>query len=276
MTLSRLSFIFSYAGSFFTASGMVEMDSCVNRKNSAHRIVNGHSNLMINYNYGISEQGISQSSHLLGLPLPGHFDDPGFTVDWSAEEQSILDEGLIRFANEPPVMKYVKIAGLLMEKTTRDVAMRCNWMKKKRRKQNQPSVDQMTTMRKEVPSAEILPSAPQLNMAPFSRATHTMNPVKQLPHEALHGPSFQNILQENAEIFSRIDGNLSAFKLHENLDLFRHTRNNIVTILNNMTDLHGTSSPMPPLPVFINENLTNAVLQDPTQAMMLGFSNGCF
>uniref|UniRef100_A0A7N0U141 Uncharacterized protein n=1 Tax=Kalanchoe fedtschenkoi TaxID=63787 RepID=A0A7N0U141_KALFE len=247
---------------------MVAMESYLNVKNAANRIVNGHSNIL--NNYGISELGTLQNSQFLGSP--GHVLDSGFAVDWSIDEQHILDEGLIKFANEPPVMKYVKISGLLMDKTARDVAMRCNWMKKKRRKQNEPNAEKKTTTRKEIPSKDNLCSAPPLNMAPYSHSTHNMVPTK-LAHEAYQGP-FQNLLQENAELFSRIDGNFSALK--ENLDLFRHTRNNIITLLNNMTDLRGTLSPMPPLPVSINEDLVNTVLQDMTQARMFGFPNGSF
>ncbi|CAM8999072.1 unnamed protein product [Rhodiola kirilowii] len=241
---------------------MVAMDNYINRKSSARRIVNGHPNIMNNYT--VSELGNQKSSNLLGSP--GLMQDTGFAVDWSSDEQRILDEGLLKFANESAVMKYVKIANLLMDKTARDVATRCNWMKTKRRKQNQPAADKKMTTWKEVPSKE--------NMAPYN-GTHNMNHTKQLPHEVYQGP-FQNLLQENAQLFSIIDGNFSAFKLQENLDLFRHARNNILTILNNMTDLRGAISPMPPLPVSINEDLANIILQDPTQANMFGFSNDSF
>lgn len=33
-----------------------------------------------------------------------------------------------RFANEPSIMKYIKIAASLRDKTVRDVALRCRWM----------------------------------------------------------------------------------------------------------------------------------------------------
>lgn len=34
-----------------------------------------------------------------------------------------------RFANDPVITKYAKIAARLINKTVRDVAMRCQWMK---------------------------------------------------------------------------------------------------------------------------------------------------
>lgn len=33
-----------------------------------------------------------------------------------------------RFGNEPSIMRYIKIAALLRDKTVRDVALRCRWM----------------------------------------------------------------------------------------------------------------------------------------------------
>jgi hypothetical protein len=33
-----------------------------------------------------------------------------------------------RYANEPGIMEYIKIAATLPDKTVRDVAMRCQWM----------------------------------------------------------------------------------------------------------------------------------------------------
>lgn len=33
-----------------------------------------------------------------------------------------------RYADEPSIMKYIKIAATLPDKTVRDVALRCRWM----------------------------------------------------------------------------------------------------------------------------------------------------
>uniref|UniRef100_A0A0E0NI47 DUF3755 family protein n=1 Tax=Oryza rufipogon TaxID=4529 RepID=A0A0E0NI47_ORYRU len=49
-------------------------------------------------------------------------------VDWSYPELQLLNDGLLKYANEPGIMKYIKIAAMLPEKTVRDVAMRCQWM----------------------------------------------------------------------------------------------------------------------------------------------------
>ncbi|KAL8218511.1 hypothetical protein R6Q57_021884 [Mikania cordata] len=55
-------------------------------------------------------------------------------VEWSVEEQNKLEEALPKYADEPGIIRYVKIASTLRNKTVRDVALRCRWMGIKRRK----------------------------------------------------------------------------------------------------------------------------------------------
>lgn len=52
----------------------------------------------------------------------------GVAVEWSVEEQYKLEEALLKYANEPGIIRYVKIAATLRNKTVRDVALRCRWM----------------------------------------------------------------------------------------------------------------------------------------------------
>ncbi|KAJ6319361.1 hypothetical protein OIU78_014888, partial [Salix suchowensis] len=54
--------------------------------------------------------------------------DPGISVEWSPDEQSILDDLLSKYASESNLVRYAKIAMKLKDKTVRDVAMRCRWM----------------------------------------------------------------------------------------------------------------------------------------------------
>ncbi|OEL30221.1 hypothetical protein BAE44_0008760, partial [Dichanthelium oligosanthes] len=51
----------------------------------------------------------------------------GSPSDWSERELSILKEGLARYAREPNIMRYIKIAAMLPNRTIRDVALRCWW-----------------------------------------------------------------------------------------------------------------------------------------------------
>ncbi|MBA0613415.1 hypothetical protein Godav_013854 [Gossypium davidsonii] len=72
-----------------------------------------------------------------------------------------------------------------------------------------------------------------------------------------------HLLKQNSQAFSQITSNLSAFK--DNIDLFCHTRNNITAILNDMRDMPGLMSRMPPLPVSINDDLAISILPGATQ-----------
>ncbi|RVW57134.1 hypothetical protein CK203_091675 [Vitis vinifera] len=54
--------------------------------------------------------------------------NPGIFLHWTAEEQAILEDTLPKVASDPPLLRYAKIAMLLKDKTTRDVALRVRWM----------------------------------------------------------------------------------------------------------------------------------------------------
>ncbi|XP_021906968.1 uncharacterized protein LOC110821428 isoform X2 [Carica papaya] len=54
--------------------------------------------------------------------------NPGISMDWTFEEQAILEEGLTKYSSEPSVIRYAKIALQLQNKTVRDVALRSRWM----------------------------------------------------------------------------------------------------------------------------------------------------
>ncbi|KAK2975755.1 hypothetical protein RJ640_027609 [Escallonia rubra] len=56
---------------------------------------------------------------------------PDCSTDWTAEEQSVLEEGLTQYASETNIIRYAKIARQLQNKSVRDVAFRCRWMTKK-------------------------------------------------------------------------------------------------------------------------------------------------
>ncbi|KAL0720564.1 hypothetical protein Bca4012_035163 [Brassica carinata] len=55
----------------------------------------------------------------------------GIAMYWSAEEQAILEDALLRYSSSEPypsISRYAKIASELQHKTVRDVAMRCRWI----------------------------------------------------------------------------------------------------------------------------------------------------
>ncbi|KAM3705672.1 hypothetical protein ACB098_03G096700 [Castanea mollissima] len=206
------------------------------------------------------------SSLLLdSVPGLGLKHDTGLAVEWSLEEQYKLEQGLENFADEPSIMRYIKIAATLRDKTVRDVALRCRWMTRKRRKPEEHNVGKKVNNRKdklvESSSKINIHSAPPLNIAAYSIMMHHMDQNERMPYEVagISGPT-KLLLEQNAQVFNQIAANLSAYKLEDNINLFCRTRTNISAILNDMRDMPGIMSHMPPLPVCINEDLANSIL----------------
>ncbi|XXG60253.1 hypothetical protein AAC387_Pa04g2209 [Persea americana] len=235
---------------------------------------------------GLVPGGCSSSGLLLDM-VPGLSQDNGMVVDWSIKEQSILEEGLVRYAEESNIMRYIKIAAKLPDKTVRDVALRCRWMtdnlqndKGKRRK-----LEDYCTGRKMKDKKVMLlcfwmeklmdsslkaniPPSPPLHTATCSFAIHHVN---QNDHLSCKVPSVGgatiHLLDENAQVFNQITTNLASFKIQENFDLFYLARNNITSILNDMRNTPGIMSRMSPLPVSLNEELTSIALPNPSQVI---------
>ncbi|KAK4371886.1 hypothetical protein RND71_007270 [Anisodus tanguticus] len=201
-----------------------------------------------NNNPGMSQSGSCSSSFLIDS-VPGLKHDTGLAVEWTLEEEYKLDEGLIKFANEPSIMKYIKIAATLRDKTVRDVALRCRWMTRKRRKQEDYTLGKKVKDKKEK-SAEVsakagTSSALPLSFIPYSLSSNHRDHGDVTPSAALLGT--RHLLEENNQALHQISANLSTLKLQDNIDLFIRTRNNITAILNDMRNMPGIMSQMPPL-----------------------------
>ncbi|KAM5566487.1 hypothetical protein ABKV19_014911 [Rosa sericea] len=219
---------------------------------------------MVNHSPAISQPGTSSGgASLLVDSVPGLKHDTGLAVEWSLEEQYKLEEGLVKYADEPSIMRYIKIAATLRDKTVRDVALRCRWMTRKRRKPEDHTTGKKGNIRKdklvESYSKMSIPSAPQHNMAAYSLMMHRMNQNERLQCEGISGTA-KHLLDQNAQAFNQITANLSTYKLQDNINLFCRTRNNLTAILNDMRGMPGLMSQMPPLDVCINEDLANRVI----------------
>ncbi|KAI0499585.1 hypothetical protein KFK09_017791 [Dendrobium nobile] len=220
------------SGGISSSSGMV-------RAGNPSSILNNTSSMML--------QGNSQSSLFLE-PMAGLKHDTGLAVDWSYKEQAILHHGLIKYADQPSILKYIKIAALLPEKTVRDVALRCRWMSRKesdkRRKLEEFYTGKKLKDRKEkMVNSSSMENIHQGNVAGYPFMMHQVNHNNQLLTE-------------------------------DNADLFLRTRNNITAILNSMSGMPGIMSQMPPLPVTINEDLVTTILPNTSQAFMFNSPTG--
>ncbi|KQK00437.1 uncharacterized protein LOC100845515 isoform X2 [Brachypodium distachyon] len=190
-------------------------------------------------------------------------------VEWSYPELQMLNDGLHKYANEPGIMKYIKIAAMLPEKTVRDVAMRCQWIAKKentrRRKTEEHYHGKRIKDRKE-------------KMAESSLWT-TNHPVQtdirgsSIPSASDIDRAMLNILEENAQLLNQIEANILTSQAQNNIDLFHRTRRNINDLLQSMSQIPGIMSKMPQLPVSVDEKLASYLLPGVNLGQVLGSSH---
>ncbi|KAF3784238.1 hypothetical protein EJ110_NYTH30821 [Nymphaea thermarum] len=202
--------------------------------------------------------------------------EPSLAMEWSPEEQAVLEEGLIKYADETNIMKYIKIAADLRDKTVRDVAFRCHWMTRKesgkRRKPEDSYAGKKLKDRKEkvVDSStrtNICP-LPNSNLATYPFPVYQMDNNNALPCQATTSTvtsTTRHLLAENIQVFNQIVANMEACKVQDNIDLFCRTRSNIAAILDDMSGTPGIMSRMPPLQVSIDEELASTILPNTTQ-----------
>ncbi|KAF8111045.1 hypothetical protein N665_0076s0050 [Sinapis alba] len=190
--------------------------------------------------------------------------EAALVMDWSHEEQYVLENSLAKLTNEPKISKYVKIAATLPDKTVRDVALRCRWMTGKRKKRKENSAGKNIGNRKVVdtfPELSMLVNVPQQNAL---YVTNNMCHSTHMPREGL-SDAVMDLLQQNAQASSQISYNLSVCKLQDNISLFYQTRNNISAILTHMKEMPGIMSRMPALPVSVNDELASHLFSSTTQ-----------
>ncbi|XP_021683224.1 uncharacterized protein LOC110666880 isoform X3 [Hevea brasiliensis] len=242
------------------SSEMIPIGSYFGINTSTSTVMLPGNSSMINNSPGILHVPAvnSSASSLLLDSAPGLKHDTGLAVEWSVDEQYKLEEGLNKFADEPSIMRYIKIAATLPDKTVRDVALRCRWMTDK--------------LVESSPKMNISSAVPQ-SIPVYPLMMHHVDHGEPLSFDGISGTS-RHLLEQNAQAFSKIIANLSTFKLQDNIDLFCRTRNNITAILNDMREMPGIMSQMPPLPVSINEDLANSILPTTTQSLMFGSPSG--
>ncbi|KAF8080509.1 hypothetical protein N665_0937s0011 [Sinapis alba] len=214
-------------------------------------------------NSGLVQTGNSSNSSLdsvSGVKL-----DTSLASEWSTEEQLKLEVGLEKYKDKPSIMKYIKIAATLPDKTVRDVALRCRWMTRKRRKAEEFNYGKRITSSKAGLSSS-MPSALPDSMASYPFLMPFTSSSKHITSEDLSGHAI-SLLEQNVRAFSQIRANLSSYKVHDNIDLFCQTRNNLITIQNDMNNMPGLMSQMSPLPVAINDDLSATLLSNSTLAM---------
>lgn len=189
--------------------------------------------------------------------------NPGIATNWSAEEQQILEDGLIQFASETTVVRYAKIAQNLPNKTVRDVALRCRWMNKKeiskRRKEDHTRKNKDKREKVSDPSTK----TSHLSNKPVNQSYAMPLPVSLdddgISYKAIGGVTGE-LLEQNAQAFQQISANFTSYQIQDNINLFCQARENIIKIMNSLKDTPEIMKQMPPLPVKLNEELANSVI----------------
>ncbi|CAH9075338.1 unnamed protein product [Cuscuta epithymum] len=218
---------------------------------------------------GVTTNGVSvPESSVLGPTQAALRHNPGISVEWTAAEQSILEELLTTYAKESNIVRYAKIAMQLNDKTVRDVALRCRWMTKKenskRRKEDHNS-SRKNKEKKEKntePVSKSMHVANHTNVPVYAQSATSLDNDDGISYKEIGGPTGQ-LLEHIAHSLDQISTNFATFKIHENIGLFCQTRNNILSILNDLKDMPETMKQMPPLPVKLNEELANSILPQP-------------
>ncbi|KAK1270248.1 hypothetical protein QJS04_geneDACA006184 [Acorus gramineus] len=198
----------------------------------------------------------------------------GVVVHWTAEEQSILDEGLVKHGSVLPLaLRYSKIALNLSRMTARDVALRVKWMSTrkdshKRRKDDQ-NLSKKSKDKKERavdPSAKSTHLGARQNVPPYALPVPIVDNDDEISNKEIGGPIGQ-LFEQNTQAFNQISANLTSLqistspaKIQENINLLCQARDNILSILNDMNDAPEIMKQMPPLPEKLNEELANSIL----------------
>ncbi|THG19920.1 hypothetical protein TEA_011265 [Camellia sinensis var. sinensis] len=283
--------------------------------------------------------------------------NPGLSVEWTPDEQYLLEDLLNKYSSERNIVRYAKIAMQLKDKTVRDVALRCRWMNAKltnacssgtlffisiscflrfpvcdtlalsgppwpllssspvdrgslchvqgrllplvlprstpafpvshctgfltldkeawweqkkengkRRKEDHNSA-RKNKDKKEKITDPMAKSASHVtnrsNGPPYAQSVISMDSDDGISYKAIGGVKGE-LLEQNGQALEQISANFASLRIHENINLFCQTQNNILTILNDMNDMPEIMKQMPPLPVKLNEELANSILPPPS------------
>lgn len=187
----------------------------------------------------------------------------GVSMDWTPEEQAILEEGLVEFASETSIVRYAKIAMHLDNKTIRDVALRCRWLtshiqKKdvsKRRKEDTNLTRKSKDRKEKIPDPSVMNSQAMQSAFP---------PYQMLSSDI--GLTYNDtdatwlLIRQNKETLDMISTNIATRQVHQNVGLLWQARENISNILSNLRDPPTIPNRLPDFTVKMNEEPTNSVL----------------
>ncbi|PON63562.1 hypothetical protein PanWU01x14_130360 [Parasponia andersonii] len=198
--------------------------------------------------------------------------NPGVAMDWTAEEQAVIEDGLVKFASESTIIRYAKIAMLLQNKTVRDVALRVRWMTKKensKRRKEEHNLSRKSKDKKERVadhSAKSSHYAARSNVPPYAPPVIPVDNDDGISFKAIGGATGE-LLEQNSQVLNQVSANFATHQVQDNLSLLCQGRDNILKILNELSDMPDVMKQMPPLPVKLNEELANTILPRTSHTM---------
>ncbi|XP_060179273.1 uncharacterized protein LOC132609349 isoform X1 [Lycium barbarum] len=204
---------------------------------------------------------------------PTSFQQNQVSMDWTLEEQALLEEGLVKYASETSISRYAKIAIMLKSKSVRDVALRCKWTTKKenskRRKDDANLLKKNKDRKEKMTDPTAVSSSPVVmhpGYAPYAQRVVSNKSEGFASYHATVNVTTQ-LIHQNARIFEQISANLVTHQIHENTRLLCQARDNIFNILKKLNESSCTLKQMPPLPVKLDEELANSILPRSTHAL---------
>ncbi|KAL7172942.1 hypothetical protein ACSBR2_032416 [Camellia fascicularis] len=146
--------------------------------------------------------------------------NPGLSVEWTPDEQYLLEDLLNKYSSERNIMRYAKIAMQLKDKTVRDVALRCRWMNKKengkRRKEDHNSA-RKNKDKKEKITDPMAKSASHVtnrsNGPPYAQSVISMDSDDGISYKAIGGVKGE-LLEQNGQALEQISANFASLR-HE-------------------------------------------------------------
>ncbi|XP_022857964.1 uncharacterized protein LOC111378918 isoform X3 [Olea europaea var. sylvestris] len=203
------------------------------------------------------------SVHGMESAIPTFQHQQTISMDWTPEEQAILEEGLAKYASESSIIRYAKIAVQLKNKTVRDVALRYRWMTKKETSKRRKEDLNASRKSKDKKEKFVDPLAKPSRLGARPSLLHASGMINNnngdsILYNGINAVT-RELLQQNSWAFEQISANLNTHQLHENLHLLSKARENLFRILNNLDNMTPTMKKMPPLPR-LNEELANSIL----------------
>ncbi|MBA0583313.1 hypothetical protein Gorai_014177, partial [Gossypium raimondii] len=143
--------------------------------------------------------------------------NPGISLDWTPEEQTMLEDLLVKYTSDSTIVRYAKIAMQLKDKTVREVALRCRWMTKKengKRRKEDHSARKNKDRREKGTDTSAKPT-PHLTTRPngpsYALPMIPMDNDDGILCEAIGGVTGE-LFEQNAQMFNQISANFAAFQ----------------------------------------------------------------